>query len=127
MVDWRRLHKCKSNWKEKFWKLSRCIFVNEMCLILRHVFKYYSSCALYVLFEYIVFCLNWYSIIRAGIICILISTTISHLLRSTRYAYLPRVPVVWNWSRYSTGNAGKTAHVRGTASHLVHTVAVLWN
>lgn len=109
--------------KREILKTVSVYFCEWNVLILRHVFKHYSSYALYVLFKYIVFCLNWYSIIKAGIICILFS----HILRSTRFANLPWVPVVCYWSRFSTGNAGKTAHLRDTASRLVHTVAVLWN
>lgn len=84
--------------KREISKTVSVYFCEWNVLILRHVFKHYSSYALYVLFKYIVFCLNWYSIIKAGIICILFSTTISHILRSTRFANLPWVPVVCYWS-----------------------------
>lgn len=41
-------------------------------------------------------------------------------IRSTRFAYLLRVLVVWNWPRYrfDTGYSGKSAHPRDTVSHL---------
>lgn len=80
--------------KREILKTVSVYFCEWNVLILRHVFKHYSSYALYVLFKYIVFCLNWYSIIKAGIICILFSTTISHILRSTRFANLAQVTQV---------------------------------
>lgn len=38
-------------------------------------------------------------------------------LKNLRFPYLPRLLVVWYWSRFNTGNSGKTAYSRGVAGH----------
>lgn len=81
----------------------------------------------FIFFKEIIIFLTMFPLWGRGVLPLHFYDVMINTLRPTRFAYLPRVLVVWNWSRFSTGNSGKSAHPRGTASHLGHTVAVLWN